>query len=97
MLRLPDYLCVDLNSPQNRFRIDTELDGEQSRELEQVPCFWGMEKFDLNLRSHFEICHSKQAHADIAEIDTKTIQLDRPGEYLYGCVRQERCEENADS
>jgi len=41
VLRLPDYLCVDLNSPQNRFRIDTELDGEQSRELEQVPCFWG--------------------------------------------------------
>jgi hypothetical protein len=48
----------------------------------------GREKFDLNLRSHFEICHSKQAHADIAEIETKTIQLDRPGEYLYGCVQQ---------
>ena len=48
----------------------------------------GREKFDLNLRSHFEICHSKQAHADIAEIETKTIQLDRPGEYLHGGVQQ---------
>ena len=42
----------------------------------------GCEKFDLNLRSHLEICHGKQTHADVAEIDTKTIQLGRLGEYL---------------
>jgi hypothetical protein len=42
----------------------------------------------LNLRSHLEICHGKQAHADIAEIDTKTIQLGRLGEYLHGGVQQ---------
>jgi hypothetical protein len=48
----------------------------------------GREKFDLNLRSHLEICHGKQAHADIAEIDTKTIQLGRLGEYLHGGVQQ---------
>jgi hypothetical protein len=48
----------------------------------------GREKFDLNLRSHLEICHGKQAHADVAEIDTKTIQLGRRGEYLHGGVQQ---------
>ena len=48
----------------------------------------GREKFDLNLRSHLEICHGKQAHADIAEIDTKTIQLGGLGEYFHGCVQQ---------
>ena len=48
----------------------------------------GREKFDLNLRSHLEICHGKQAHADVAEIDTKTIQLDSLGEYLHGGVQQ---------
>ena len=48
----------------------------------------GREKFDLNLRSHLEICHGKQAHADVAEIDTKTIQLGRLGEYLHGGVQQ---------
>ena len=48
----------------------------------------GWEKFDLNLRSHLEICHGKQAHADIAEIDTKTVQLGRLGEYLHGGVQQ---------
>ena len=44
------------------------------------------EKFDLNLRSHLEICHGKQTHADVAEIDTQTIQLGRFGEYLHGSV-----------
>src|SRR5882724_3536461 len=48
----------------------------------------GREKFDLNLRSYLEICHGKQAHADVAEIDTKTIQLGRLGEYLHGGVQQ---------
>jgi len=48
----------------------------------------GREKFDLNLRSHLEICHGKQAHADVAEIDTKTIQLGSLGEYLHGGVQQ---------
>src|SRR4029077_14564485 len=48
----------------------------------------GRAKFDLNLRSHLEICHGKQAHADVAEIDTKTIQLGRLGEYLHGGVQQ---------
>jgi len=48
----------------------------------------GPEKFDLNLRSHLEICHGKQTHADVAEIDTKTIQLCRLGEYLHGGVQQ---------
>ena len=48
----------------------------------------GREEFDLNLRSHLEICHGKQAHADIAEIDTKTIQLGRLGEYSHGGVQQ---------
>jgi hypothetical protein len=48
----------------------------------------GREKFDLNLRSHLEICHGKQTHADVAEIDTKTIQLCRLGEYLHGGVQQ---------
>jgi len=48
----------------------------------------GREKFDLNLSSHLEICHGKQAHADVAEIDTKTIQLGSLGEYLHGGVQQ---------
>jgi hypothetical protein len=48
----------------------------------------GREKFDLNLRSHLEICHGKQAHADVAEIDTKSIQLGRLGEYLHRGVQQ---------
>ena len=48
----------------------------------------GREKFDLNSRPHAEICHGKQAHADVAEIDTKTIQLGRLGEYLHGGVQQ---------
>jgi hypothetical protein len=48
----------------------------------------GREKFDLNLRSHLEICHGKQTHADGAEIDTKSIQLGRLGEYLHGGVQQ---------
>src|SRR5713101_8428788 len=48
----------------------------------------GREKFDLNLRSHLEICHGKQAHADGAEIDTKSIQLGRLGEYLHRGVQQ---------
>ena len=48
----------------------------------------GREKFDLNLGSHLEICHGKQAHADGAEIDTKSIQLGRLGEYLHRGVQQ---------
>ena len=48
----------------------------------------GREKFDLNLRSHLEICHGKQAHADGAEIDTKSFQLGRLGEYLHRGVQQ---------
>jgi hypothetical protein len=48
----------------------------------------GWEKFDLNLRSHLEICHGKQAHADGAEIDTKSIQPARLGKYLHRGVQQ---------
>jgi hypothetical protein len=48
----------------------------------------GREKFDLNLRSHPEICHRKQAHAVVAEIDTQSFQLGRLGEYLHGGVQQ---------
>jgi hypothetical protein len=47
----------------------------------------GREKFDLNSRPHAEICHGKQAHADVAEIDTKSIQLGRLGEYLHRGVQ----------
>ena len=32
-------LCLHLNPPENRLRIDTVRDGEQSQKLEQVPCF----------------------------------------------------------
>jgi len=48
----------------------------------------GREKFDLNLRSHGQICHGKQAHADLAEIDAKSIQVGRLGEYLHRGVQQ---------
>jgi hypothetical protein len=48
----------------------------------------GREKFDLNLRSHGQICHGEQAHADIAEIDAKGIQFARLGEYLHRGVHQ---------
>ena len=48
----------------------------------------GREKFDLNLRPDGQICHGKQAHADIAEIDAKSIQLGRLGEYLHRAVQQ---------
>ena len=46
------------------------------------------EKFDLNLRSDGQICHGKQAHADIAKINAKSIQVDRLGEYSDGSVEQ---------
>ena len=46
------------------------------------------EKFDLNFRSHLEICHGKQAHADIANIDAKSFQVGRLGEYLHRGVQQ---------
>ena len=42
----------------------------------------GPEKFDLNLRSCGQICHGKQAHADIANFDAKSFQVGRLGEYL---------------
>jgi hypothetical protein len=48
----------------------------------------GREKFDLNLRSHRQICHGKQAHADIAEIDAKSVQVGRLGEHLHRSVQQ---------
>ena len=35
-----------------------------------------------------EICHRKQAHAAVAEIDTQSFQLGRLGEYLHGGVQQ---------
>ncbi len=43
-------LCLHLNPPENRLRIDTERDGEQSQKLEQVPCFGAGE-----IRPEFEI------------------------------------------
>jgi hypothetical protein len=48
----------------------------------------GPEKFDLNLRSYGQICHGKQAHADIANIDAKSFQVGRLGEYLHRGVQQ---------
>ena len=48
----------------------------------------GPEKFNLNLRSYRQICHGKQAHADIANIDAKSFQVGRLGEYLHRCVQQ---------
>jgi len=48
----------------------------------------GREKFDVNLRSHRQICHGKQAHADIAEIDAKSIDMGKLSEYLHGGVQQ---------
>ena len=48
----------------------------------------GREKFDLKLRPHGQIRDGKQAHADIAEIDAKSIHVDRLGEYLHGGVQQ---------
>ena len=48
----------------------------------------GREKFDLNLRSYGQICHGKQAHADIAEIDAKSVQVGRFGEYSHRGAQQ---------
>jgi len=48
----------------------------------------GREKFDVNLRSHRQICHGKQAHADIAEIDAKSIHMGKLSEHLHGGVQQ---------
>jgi hypothetical protein len=48
----------------------------------------GREKFDVNLRSHRQICHGKQAHADIAEIDAKSIHMGKLSEHLHGRVQQ---------
>ncbi len=48
----------------------------------------GAEKFNLNLRSYGQICHGKQAHADIANIDAKSFQVGRLGEYLHRGVQQ---------
>src|SRR5882757_4389508 len=50
VLRLPNYLIVDLNPPENRLRIDTGRDGEQSQKLEPVPCCGAGE-----IRPEFEI------------------------------------------
>jgi hypothetical protein len=46
------------------------------------------QKFNLNLRSNGQICHGKQAHADIAKINAKSIQVGRLGEYSDGSVQQ---------
>jgi hypothetical protein len=48
----------------------------------------GREKFDLNLRPQGQICEGKQAHAEIAEIDAKGIDLGELGEYLHARVEQ---------
>jgi hypothetical protein len=48
----------------------------------------GREKFDVNLRSDRQICHGKQAHADIADIDAKSIHMGKLSEYLHGGVQQ---------
>ena len=48
----------------------------------------GWKKFNLNLRSQGEICHGKQAHPDITEIDAKSIEVGRAGEYLDGGIQQ---------
>jgi hypothetical protein len=51
-------------------------------------CAPGREKFDLDLGSQGQVCDGKQAHADITEIDAKSIYLDRLGEYLHAGVQQ---------
>jgi hypothetical protein len=48
----------------------------------------GRKKFNLNLRSQGQVCHGKQAHANIAEIDAKSIQVGRLREYLHRGVQQ---------
>jgi hypothetical protein len=48
---------------------------------------WG-KKFNLNLGPQGQICESKQAHPDVAEIDAKSIHVGRSSEYLHGGVQQ---------
>jgi len=48
----------------------------------------GRDKFDLNVRSQREICHGEQAHPHVRDIDAKTIQMSRIGQYLHGGVQQ---------
>ena len=48
----------------------------------------GRKKFNLNLGSHGQICDGKQAHADIAKIDAKSVHVGRPREYSHRGVQQ---------
>ncbi len=48
----------------------------------------GRKEFDLNLGPQGQICNGKEAHADLAEIDAKSIYVGRSSEYLHGGVQQ---------
>ncbi len=48
----------------------------------------GRKEFDLDLSAQGQIRDGKQAHADIAHIDAKSIQLGRSGEHMHGGVQQ---------
>lgn len=45
-------------------------------------------KFNLNLGSHGQMRDGKQAHADIAEIDAKSVHVGRPREDSHRGVQQ---------
>jgi hypothetical protein len=45
-------------------------------------------KFHLNFRSQGQICHGKQAHPHITQIDAKSIHVGRAGEYMDGSIQQ---------
>jgi hypothetical protein len=42
----------------------------------------------MDLGPHAQICHGKQAHADITDIYPESIQLGGLSEYLHGVVQQ---------
>jgi hypothetical protein len=59
-----------------------------SRAHSHQACASGRKKFDLNLRAQRQICHRKQAHTDIANIDPKCFNAARFGEYTDRGVEQ---------
>ena len=50
-------------------------------------CAARRKKFNLNLRSQRQIREGKQAHPDLAEINTEGIHVGRSGEYLHGGIQ----------
>jgi hypothetical protein len=45
-------------------------------------------KFDLDLRAHGQIRNGKQAHSDVAEIDTEGIDVTRSAENAHRSIQQ---------